>query len=229
MRTRYEVGMAVAWTEPTDDPDEPGGHWGVIMSDSENVLSIVEVDVLRYGDKYFDDADAVYDRDKDNVRIRDIPPFMMLSIAAGDSGCCAFSNPDEWHHITYEDAEQYDMNIIDEGYLVSDRDMNLILHHPWPKQMELERKHDDAASIADLLSGTGISFPVGAAAESESVQSGAVSDDANADEDEAGQESQSQESVSSSPYIARLEWHHAKQMAFYGGGGRGGNDGPNGP
>lgn len=132
MQTRFDIGTGVMF----DMPDRVG-H-GVVMSDDGSSIEIVPVLKLEGDIRCHDEGGAVYDRHRDNVKLKDCPPPFMFLCAFSERGCYAMAALGARMHMTYDEADRYAVTVLDDGAKISDRDMSEILDHPWRDEMERE-------------------------------------------------------------------------------------------
>lgn len=124
--------------------------YGVILdiSNVDKTITFALVDNAM-GVKCYDDAGALYERDHNNVRLKDSPPpFVRLS---GNENGGAYVYADMSNLITYDAVlcKKHGIQIIDKGALVSEREMEEIRYHPWQEQSEREKSVYDKR-VADL-------------------------------------------------------------------------------
>lgn len=114
-----------------------GIGYGVIIHNTENNISFVEVDRATEFTKCYDEPGAKYPEDKDNVRLKDyLSPFKTLSNGR-EGGIYALADIDNPIVFTKEQCEKYQVTVIDRE--VSKRDMHEIFHHPWIDEMQKQK------------------------------------------------------------------------------------------
>lgn len=101
MRTRFEKNMGVVWGY---------GHFrlhGVITDVSSDAVTVMPVLSLDCDVKCYDEPGAVYDTDRDNVRLKDCPPpFSRLCAFSERGGCYALASKAATVRIPLSDAEK---------------------------------------------------------------------------------------------------------------------------
>lgn len=103
----------------------------------------------------YDELDAEYPRDKDNVRLRDCPPpFSDVTHLSGN--LFAYAALDDMKKLLIFDEERckkYHVEVVDDGKKISERDMQKVLNHPWTDQLQKEKVSDVRSNrVADLES-----------------------------------------------------------------------------
>lgn len=119
------------------------------------VRSIVDTNAL--GDTIFhrcyDDSDAVYSRDKDNVRLTSCPPpFSVYGNRVNYKGepisnSYAVADMDRMRKLSFDDFSRYGCQIIDGGVKVSARDLYEVECHPWASRNQRERVRFDISEL----------------------------------------------------------------------------------
>ena len=124
--------------------------YGVVMNvddKNRNVLFLPVYAVMEKSDyglsirrKCYDDPDAKYERDRDNVRLRSCPPpfsnfgsylnFKRDSV----SNSFVYANLEKMYRVSQEKCV-----VIDDGAKISKQDMNTIYCHPWDSRNQRER------------------------------------------------------------------------------------------
>lgn len=129
----FEVGQGIKYTVR----GERGWSYGVILQVSSDSITFAEVgDAM--GVYCYDDVEASYDTDRDNVRLNDCPPPFTV-ISGGHCGG-AYVDAREKDYITYDRAKckLHNVSVIDGGVKVSDKVMDEILNHPWEEQLHFQ-------------------------------------------------------------------------------------------
>lgn len=100
----------------------------------------------------YDDSHAKYADHRDNVRLKDCPPpFDWLCICGSSGGkCYAYANMEKAKTLSALELSALGVVTIDDGKQVSDRDFATVLDHPWPRQLELDRKPQKLSAMERL-------------------------------------------------------------------------------
>lgn len=121
--------------------------YGLILNQSDDCIKYVQVKPIVGNvvtNKCYDDPDAVYETDKDNVALKDCPPpFSELSIVGKDGKVInnAYAVADMSHIKSLNKMlfETGYAEIVDDGIKISDKDMQTVKYHPWPQQLQKEK------------------------------------------------------------------------------------------
>lgn len=134
--------------------------YGLILNVTDESIEYVYVDSItdEFGQyhKSYDDPDAVYNVDKDNVYLNDCPPpFNDLSFKDKDNivnNAYAVADMSNIKSMSKFAFERF-CEIVDNGARISDKDMQTVIHHPWPQQMQKEKNlsASDRLSMAESL------------------------------------------------------------------------------
>lgn len=133
--------------------------YGVVVNVLDSYIEFVEVDVVNEFVKCYDDEGAIYPNDKDNVRLKDCPlPFLRLS-GGQKGGVYALADMDNLCSLKKDDVIKLHVQVLDGGKCISECDMDEILHHPWPKQLEKQKTFRELPKVADQLDDDGMIIP----------------------------------------------------------------------
>ena len=136
--------------------------YGLIIGNTNNNIEFIRVVPVNFKDalnktrhRYsYDEADAVYNRDKDNVRLESCPPPFsdfgtVVSRVHGDmSNSMALANMDRTYHISLDSFLTNKWEILDNGAKVSDFDMSRVFYHPFPRDTQMERRLKDIMEVS---------------------------------------------------------------------------------
>lgn len=90
----------------------------------------------------YDAVGAVYERDKDHVRLKDSPP-PFSALAQGMKGNAgAFVDANHQYVIPEVEFSKCHLQVLDQGAKILQRDMRAIQYHPWPQELQKEKKLD---------------------------------------------------------------------------------------
>lgn len=134
MLTKFDVGVGVAWS--VDDVL----YRGVVIHSDENMFEVVPVQSLDDHVRCYDEGGAVYERDRDNVRLADCPPpFTLLCVSSDRNGCYAQAGADSRLRFSEDVLDLCDVCVLDDGAKISEGDMAAILDHPWREEKQVSR------------------------------------------------------------------------------------------
>lgn len=134
MPIKFDTGIGIEWS--VDDTL----YRGVVMGSGDYGVEIVPVQGLGDHIRCYDEGGAVYERDRDNVRLVDCPPpFTFLCIASDRNGCYAQAGFDSRLRLSEGVLDICDARVLDDGAKISERDMAAILDHPWREEKQVSR------------------------------------------------------------------------------------------
>lgn len=116
--------------------------YGVIIRVNPDSIDYVEAYAVDKFTKCYDDAGAIKEKHKDNVRIKHCPPpFKELSQGVS-GGVYVVADMDNLLTFTRTDIEINHVRVIDDGIQIDDADMHEIVNHPWSRQLEKEKRYE---------------------------------------------------------------------------------------
>lgn len=129
-----EEGQGIFWT------DHSGiDVYAVVVEKREASVRVATVRPMLAWTKCYDDGGAEYGHDKDNVRLRDCPPPFSVPCRQSATGrCYAYADMGNLFQLDDGKLGRFDVEVVDNGEKVSDRDMKEILCHPWQGTPEKE-------------------------------------------------------------------------------------------
>lgn len=142
----FEAGHGISWF----DSNTSAKTYGIVMSNDGTEMSVVRVRALRPYMKCYNDLGADRVRDKDRVALRDCPPPFVDVVNDTRSFCMddrlgyVIAVVDEKGEgrlrFNEEDVRRFGISVIDDGEKVSESLMTEIREHPFPSQLELEKR-----------------------------------------------------------------------------------------
>lgn len=133
---------------------------GVISKVCNEYLEFFEVKHVTSYTRCYDELGAVRETDANKVKLRDCPsPFVSLS-KGQKGGVYALADIDNPLILTKEDYLKYHVKILDDGDIISERDMYAIFHHPWLDQQQKElRRQRRLSELDDKFGDIGSNMP----------------------------------------------------------------------
>ena len=134
-------------------------QYALIFEADENFVSYM--DVVRCFENgarmtyAFDDTGASFSLHSDNVRLKDCPPpfsdfgWYLNDDIRRESNAIVVAGKQNTVTVPREVFESAGWEVIDNGELISNKDMNTVKEHPWPRQPEKELTMFLAASPED--------------------------------------------------------------------------------
>lgn len=108
-----------------------------MLSDNHGI-EVVSVFAMTDQTRCYDMGGASYDSDRDKVLLRDCPPpFTMFCLIAESNKCYAEAGASDRFTISSEDFDRFNVDVVDDGITISDRDMSEILDHPWRDEKQM--------------------------------------------------------------------------------------------
>lgn len=114
----------------------------VIIDSREDYIEFLELVKLEKFVRCYDDADAVYPDDKDNVRLESFRSQFSV-----DFDVYVIADMTNAIVQSEEDCKNYGVEVMYDGKCISDEDLYKIYHHPWDKQHEKERTYTESLHI----------------------------------------------------------------------------------
>lgn len=123
---------------------DAGGRelYGIVMRACDEYLAVVQVLPKSSYDARsicYNEPDAKYDLHRDNVKLRGCPPPFTDLISRSDKGVFAYANMKKLHKLSKEKCEEYDVKLVDDGFLLTDDMMRELRNHPWNDDLHLEK------------------------------------------------------------------------------------------
>ena len=146
-----------------------GRGYGLVLNYDGKYVSYVSVKDPVYDNSYtqqaYDELEAKYDTDKDNLRLKSCPPpFSDISyngFSDNKGKPIAIADMNNIKHISIEMFEFGSCKILDNGVQISYEDMAKVKNHPWPRQKEIEKTYDRNEALRELTSGIDMSYDGG--------------------------------------------------------------------
>lgn len=164
----FEVGHGIIYTKMNEHRDLIPFYGLVVGVSDKDISFVVVLNIIRrlpngndiYKVLCYDDADAVYEKHKDNVRLRGCPPpFSLLTKGKKEN---VYAQAGKIEHFTEEELIKYRVDILDDGAKVSDDVIKEILCHPFPMQPQKEfTYHKDLHDNISLKSDEGHNMQFG--------------------------------------------------------------------
>lgn len=144
----FRKGQAIKYD--VNDIYEAYGY-GVVISIVEDIVYYVDVNPITEITKCYDDIGAEYDKHKDNVRLKHCPPPFSEMLRGCTRGIYAVADVKHPKKFTEEQCREFHVTVIDDGVTISDEDMQEILNHPWPHQLEKEKRYRPLPTVAQYM------------------------------------------------------------------------------
>ena len=159
----FEVGHAIEY-------DKFGIRRGLVVDVTRLYIVVVQVfrvmkqlpDNCFYHVPCYDDIDDVnfvYDKHKDNIRLRKCPPpFVDFSDGINEN---VYAYAGKTYKFGQKEIDEYGVTILDGGAKVDDDVIAEVLHHPFPQQLQKQLTYqrslpDDVSEQSDKDDGHGI-------------------------------------------------------------------------
>lgn len=140
-----EEGQGIRWTSRAGF-----GLHGIVVRKTEESVGVVCVQPAMAWTKCYDDPGATWENDRNRVRLKDCPP-PFTSVCQGSIYGKCYADAD-LSRLTVLDGRRLsllDVEIVDNGEKVSERDMEEILCHPWHGVPEKELVRSETAASQD--------------------------------------------------------------------------------
>lgn len=116
-----------------------GDVFAVVLSVGAKCISVVPVQVIELGDKCYDDEGAIKEKHKDNVRLKDCPPPFSQLYEQASNGVYCHADMDNLIHIKESEFESINLEIVDDGAVITEHMMEEIKNHPWQEQLQKQK------------------------------------------------------------------------------------------
>lgn len=141
-----KVGQGIKFYDKDEVTDKLTKFYGLIVHASDDSIDVVRVQSLYVpvGDQSFrrsycyDESGANEVQHGNNVQLKDCPPPFTKTCHNIKGNVYAYANMSRV--ISFDEAKcrACNVQIIDGGKKISEKDMQTVLHHPWPTQAQKE-------------------------------------------------------------------------------------------